>query len=81
MIQWSKSTIKIPKRCHAVFIFNFEHMQQINLIFSLLTLNRYLSVGSRIKSTKKLKCTLDNGVVSLKTCTCDMVRQHGLNNR
>ena len=30
---WSKSTIKTPDLCHAVFIFNFEHIQQINLIF------------------------------------------------
>ena len=72
MLLWSKSTIKTPERCHAVFIFNFEHIQQINLFLLLLTLNMYLSVGHRIKSTKNLKCTLDNGVVSLKTCTCDM---------
>ena len=30
---WSKSTIKTPELCHAAFIFNFEHIQQINLIF------------------------------------------------
>ena len=30
---WSKSTIKTPELCNAVFIFNFEHIQQINLIF------------------------------------------------
>ena len=72
MLLWSKSTIKTPERCHAVFIFNFEHIQQINLIFLLLTLNMYLSVWHRIKSTKELKCTLNNWVVSLKTCTCDV---------
>ena len=33
MLLWLKSTIKTPERCDAVFIFNFEHMQQINLIF------------------------------------------------
>ena len=27
-----KSTTKTPERCHAVFIFNFEHMQ-MNLFF------------------------------------------------
>ena len=70
----SKSTIKKTERCHVVFIFTFKHIQQINLIFLLLTLNMYLSVGHRIKSTKNLKCTLDNGVVSLKTCTCDMIK-------
>ena len=63
---WSKSAIKTPERCYAVFIFNFEHIQQINLIFLLLALNMYFSVGYRIKSTKQLKCTLNNWVVSLK---------------
>ena len=67
MLLWSKSTTKTPERCQAVFIFNFEHIQQINLFFLLLTLNMYLSVGHRIKSTKKLKCTLNNGAVSLNT--------------
>ena len=50
---WSKSATKTPEQCHAVFIFNFEHIQQINLIFLLLTLDMYLSVGHRTKSTKK----------------------------
>ena len=66
---WSKSATKTPERCHAVFIFNFEHIQQINLIFLLLTLDMYLSVGHRIKSTKKLKCTLNNRAVFFKTCS------------
>ena len=66
MLLCSKSTIKTPERCHAVFIFNIEHIEQINLIFLLLTLNMYLPVGHGIKSTKKLKCTLKNRVVSLK---------------
>ena len=57
---WSKSATKTPERCHALFIFNFEHIQQINLIFLLLTLDTYLPVGHRIKSTKKLKYTLNN---------------------
>ena len=47
------------------FFFKLEHMH-INLIFLLLTLNMYLSVGHRIKSTKQLKCTLKNRAVSLK---------------
>ena len=29
----------VVKLCHAVLIFNFERIQQINLIFLLLTLN------------------------------------------
>ena len=36
------------------------------LIFLLLTLNMYLSLGHKIKSTKQLKCTLNNRAVSLK---------------
>ena len=37
---WSKSTIKTPELFHDVFIFNFEHIQQINpIFFLLLTLN------------------------------------------
>ena len=87
---WSKSAAKTPERCHAVFIFNFEHFQQINLIFLLLTVEMYLSVWHRIKSTKKLKCTLNNRTVSLKhVATCNIkdvislvtcVSRHGLNN-
>ena len=50
---------RTPERCHAVFIFNFEHMQ-INLIFLLLTLNRYAS-WAWDKSTKQLKWTLNKG--------------------
>ena len=75
----SKSATKTPERCHAVFIFNFEHIQQINLICLLLTLDMYFSVWCRIESTKKLKCTLNNRTVypiSLVSC----VSRHGLNN-
>ena len=53
------------KRKLEVFIFKLEHTH-INLIFLLLTLNMYLSVGHRRKSTKQLKCTLKNRAVSLK---------------
>ena len=60
--------------------FNFEQIQQINRIFLLLTLNMYLSVGHRIKSTKQLKCTLYNGVVSLKHKHKTSISTHGLNN-
>ena len=49
---WPKSTIQALEQFHAVFIVNFEHIQLINLIFSLLTLNMYLPVGYWIKSTK-----------------------------
>ena len=54
--------------CHAVFIFGFKHIQQINLFsfFFLVTLNMYLLVGHKIKSTKHLKCTINNRAVSLK---------------
>ena len=87
---WSKSATKTLERCHAVFIFNFEHIQQINLICLLLTLDMYLSVWHRIESTKKLKCTLNNRTISLKhVATCNIkdvislvscVSRHGLNN-
>ena len=66
---WSKSTMKTPERFHAVFIFNFEHIQRINLILYW------------IKSTKQLKCTLNNRVVSLKHVHVTWVSQYGLNNR
>ena len=59
MLAMVKVDNKNPERCHAVCIFNFEH-------FLLLTLNMYLPVWHRIKSTKQLKCTLNNMVVSLK---------------
>ena len=52
----------------------------INLGFLLFTLNMYLSIEYRIKSTKQLKCTLKNGVVSLKHVNVTWVSQHGLNN-
>ena len=63
---WSKSAIIAPERYHAVFTFNFEHIQQINQILLLLTLSMYFSVGHRLKTTKQFKCTLSNRVVSLK---------------
>ena len=77
MMTVSNSTIKTSELCHAVFIFNFENIQQINLIFLLLTLNMYFPVGHKIKSTKQFKCTLNNGAVSLKHVA---ICQHGLNN-
>ena len=40
----------------------------------------YLSVGHGIKSTKQLKCTLNNMVVSLKYVHMTWVSQHGLIN-
>ena len=73
MLLWSKSIIIRPELCHAVFIFNFEHIQQTILIFSLLTLNIYFSVGHKIKFTKQLKCTLNSRTVSLKhVAPCNM---------
>ena len=69
MLIVSKSAVETPELCHAVFICNFEHIQQINLIFLLLTLNMYLLVGHKIK----LMCALNNRVVSLKhLATCNM---------
>ena len=51
----------------------FEHIQQINLFFLLLNLNMYLLVGDKIKSTKQLKCILNNRTVSLKhVAKCSM---------
>ena len=75
---WSKSTIKTPERCHVKFIFNFEHIQQINIIFLLLTLYM-LWVGYRKKLTKQLTCALSNRAVSLKHVHVAWVCQHGLN--
>ena len=77
---WSKSTINTPERCYAVFTFNLKHIQQINQIFVSLTLNMYLSVGHKIKSTKQLNYTLNNGVVSLKHVHETLISQHDLNN-
>ena len=38
LISWllSKSTITTPGLCRAIFIFNFEHIQQINLFFFII---------------------------------------------
>ena len=55
-------------------------MQQINLFFLLLTLNMYLSVGLKIKSTKQRKCILSNRLVSLKHVHVTWVSQHDLIN-
>ena len=60
MLPMVKVYYKTKERWHAVFIFKLKYMH-INL-----TLNMYLSVGHRIKSTKPLRCTLKNRVVSLK---------------
>ena len=37
--------MKTPERCHAVFIFNFEHIQQNNQFFLLLTLTCICPMG------------------------------------
>ena len=41
------SSLKINTACHCSFIFvvDFDHSQHINIVFLLLTLNKYLSVG------------------------------------
>ena len=39
----------------------------------------YLPVGHKVKSTKQLKCTLNNRVVSLKHVHETSISQHGLN--
>ena len=71
---WSKSTIKALELCDAVFIFNFEH------IVLLLSLNMYLLVGHKIKSSNQLKSTLNNMGISLKHVYMKWVSQLGLNN-
>ena len=66
--------------CWTLNFINFERIQQINLIFSFLTLNMYLPVGHRIKLAKQFQCTLNNRAVSLKHIHVAGVRQHGLSN-
>ena len=39
---WSKATTKTPELCHAVFIFNFEHIHQINLIFFIINFEQLI---------------------------------------
>ena len=41
------SSLKINTACHRSFVFivDFDHSQHINIVFLLLTLNKYLSVG------------------------------------
>ena len=41
------SSLKINTACHRSFVFvvNFDHSQYINMVFLLLTLNKYFSVG------------------------------------
>ena len=67
--------------CWTLNFINFERIQQINLIFSFLTLNMYLPVRHRIKLAKQFKCTLNNRAVSLKHIHVAGVTQHGLNNQ
>ena len=71
LICWvgSNSRTKTLELCHAVFIFNFEHIKQIHLISLLLTLNMYLLVGHKIKSTKQLKACVHyfNGIFNFST--------------
>ena len=41
------SSLNINIACHSSFVFivDFDHSQHINIVFLLLTLNKYLSVG------------------------------------
>ena len=41
------SSLKINTACHRSFVFivDFDHSQYINIVFLLLTLNKYFSVG------------------------------------
>ena len=51
----------------------FEHTQQINPIFLLSNFKMYLLVGHKIKSTKQLRCIINNRAVSLKhVAKCSM---------
>ena len=72
--------MKTPERCHAVFIFNFEHIQQNNQIFFIVNFDMYLSNGQRMESTKRLKRTLNNGVVFFKHVHVTSISQHGWKN-
>ena len=38
--------LKVPEKYH-VFIINFKYMQHVNLLFKLLSLNKYLPVVKR----------------------------------
>ena len=57
LISWlcSKSTTKTAEQCHVLFIFNFEHIQEIKLIFILLTLNICWTQDKIYKTRKPLK--------------------------
>ena len=50
------SKLKIKAVCHRsdVFIVDFDHSQHINIVFILLTLNKYLSVGCERKSYEQV---------------------------
>ena len=45
----SKLTVKTPEHRHrsGVFIFNFEHIRHLVLVFLLLTLSRWMRAGNR----------------------------------
>ena len=50
---YSKLTIKTPERRNGrhfdVFIFNFEHISYLFLVFLLLTLNKYMLSGIALR--------------------------------
>ena len=56
LICWMCSKLKIKAVWHRsdVFIVDFDHSQHINIVFILLTLNKYLSVGCERKSYEQV---------------------------
>ena len=52
MLTMVKITNKTPERCHAVFIFNFEHVQ-MNLFFSFFCNFEYIFVSWKLDKTHK----------------------------
>ena len=47
-------------RCFAVFIFNFEHLSHLVLVFLLLTLNTYMPTGNIIRERFYQKLIFQN---------------------
>ena len=49
----NKDTRMTPLASFGVFIFNFEHISHLVLVFLLLTLSRYMSTGVGITKMKQ----------------------------
>ena len=61
------SSFKINTACHCFFVFvvDFDHSQHINIVFLLVTLNKYLSVGCE----RHVLTTLLQGLFYSAICT------------